>query len=141
MDTNPSLKVDTFCMECIPFCAKFVQAAKSVPGADGACVPSNPNHPTYSVETLRALFISYLYLFKWVKWNPYFTAHGTLVADVLVAIGRAQPGLPMVMEVGELCTDILVHHPHLAGDRVNSQVHSSFGDRSLPMVLPLICDI
>ncbi len=131
--------MDTLCIEMIPFCAKHLRGkdVKVVSGADGACFPSNPNHPTYSVHTLRCLFISYLYLFKWVKWNPTFITHGAVVSSVLGGSGKAPTGLPMVMEVGSLDTEILAHHPHLSGNVVHNQVHPSFIDRSLPSVLLL----
>ena len=104
-------------------------------GADSACVPLNPAHPTYSTNSLRSLFISYLYLIKWVKWDPHFVAHGSLVSEVLGSVGRLIPDLPMVMEVASLSSDILAHHPHLTDGRVHSQVHPAFIDRSLSPVL------
>lgn len=110
---------------------------KIVAGADSACVPANPSHPTYSTDSLRSLFVSYLYLIKWVKWNPFFVAHGSLVSGVLGSVGRLIPGIPMVMEVAALSSDILDYHPDLAGDRVHSQVHPAFIDRSLSSVLLL----
>jgi hypothetical protein len=130
-------KIDSVALELIPFCAKLLKKsdAKVLVGDDVACLPHNPSHPTYSIETLRNLFISYLYLFKWVKWDPYLFPHGTLSSDVLGSVGRLIPGLPMVMDVGYLCGDILAHHPLLAGNRVHAQVHPSFIDRSLSSVL------
>jgi hypothetical protein len=106
-----------------------------VAGADSACLPQNPSHPTYSTDSLRSLFISYLYLIKWVKWNPFFVAHGSLVSGVLCLAGRLIPDLPMVMEVATLSSDILAYHPDLVGGRVHSQVHPAFVDRSLSSVL------
>ncbi len=129
--------MDTLIIEMIPFCSKLLRGekAKIISGVDGACVPLNPSHPSYSVETLRNLFISYLYLFKWVKWDPVFIAHGSLVSSVLGAEMRLHDDLPYCMEVGSLCKDILAYHPDLSGNRVHDQVHPSFIDRSIPEVL------
>ena len=137
---DPSIKVDLVAFELIPYCCKLLRSDKSfvAAGDDGVCLLLNPNHPTYSVESLRALATSYLYLFKWCKWTPFITGHGSLVSNVLGVVARAPPGLPMVMEVGELCADILVHHPHLAGARVNLQVHPSAIDRAVNSVFDLV---
>ena len=51
------------------------------------------------------------------------------------SVGKLIPGLPMVMEVGQLFSDLLFHHPHLSGDRVHNQVHPSYINRSLSSVL------
>jgi hypothetical protein len=133
MDSAPGTNVDTVSMELIIYCAKYMK--KKGAKKDGVCLPPNPTHPTYSIDTLRSLVICRLYLFKWVKWNPFINAHGSHVASVLGAVGRSPPGLPLVMEVGELCQDILAHHPHLAGDRVHNQIHPAFIVRSLDSVL------
>jgi hypothetical protein len=123
-------------IEMIPFCSKLLRKedVKITSGEDGACLPSNPAHPTYDIETLRCLFISYLYLFKWVRWDPYFIAHGTLVSRVLGSVVELHDELPMVMEVGPLCSDVMAFHPNLTGYRVHNQVHESFIDRSLSSV-------
>jgi hypothetical protein len=61
--------------------------------------------------------------------------HGSLVSSVLGAIGTLRAGLPMVMDVGELCSEILAYHPQLVGPRVHNHVHPSFVDRNLSSVL------
>jgi hypothetical protein len=124
-------------MECIPFCSKLLRKddAKIVSGDDGACFPAHPNHPTYPVVTLRCLLIAHLYLFKWVKWDTHVITHGSLVTAVVGSVGRSPTGFPMVMEVGEFCSGILLYLPELSGDRIHNQVHSSFVDRALSSVL------
>lgn len=133
MDSAPGTNVDTVSMELIPYCGKYMK--KKGAKKDGVCLPPNPTHPTYSIDTLRSLVICRLYLFKWVKWNPFINGHGSHVASVLGAVGRSPPGLPLVMEVGELCQDILAHHPHLAGDRVSNHIHPANFNRTLNSVI------
>jgi hypothetical protein len=86
-------KIDSVALELIPFCAKLLRKsdAKVLVGDDVACLQHNPSHPTYSIVTLRNLFIYYLYLFKWVKWDPFLFPHGTLSSDVLGSVGRLIP--------------------------------------------------
>ena len=52
---DPRVKVDLVAFELIPFCSKLLRSDKSfvAAGDDGVCLPLNPNHPTYSVESLK----------------------------------------------------------------------------------------
>jgi hypothetical protein len=130
------VNVDTVCIEMIPFCSKLLRGkdVKIKSGVDGACLPSNPTHPTYSDDALRSLFIAYNYVWKWLLWDPHYVTHGSRVDDIIASAIKVNPAFPMVVDVATLSYDILQHHPELEGHRVHPQVHPSFVDRALSSV-------
>ena len=133
------MKVDTGCIEVIPHCISAqmtdTQFSKLKAGNDSVCVPREYEGKVHSIGSLRSLFISYLYLFDWCRWDPWFISHGAHVAGVLGIIPTSVDGLPKCIEVGKLCSEILKCRPSLGGNRVLSLIHPSLFNRGLPKVM------
>jgi hypothetical protein len=142
LESDPSIKFDTCCFETIPHCVQLAvgksAAERMRGGEDGVCLPKDYDGECHSDQSLRCLLIAYLYLFRWVKWDPYFTSHGSLVARVICSEARTCDDFSRMMELGELESSILEYHPGLVGRRVLVLVHESLVDRGLGVVSRLV---
>lgn len=125
-------------MEAIPHCIGhlFTSAKydKLKAGPDNVCLPQDLDMEVHSVESLRSLLIAHLFVFQKLLWDVKFVSHGNHVGDVLGTSPVRFGGMPRIVDVSTLSTQILHFLPQLSGMRVLCLVHNSVLDRNLPVV-------
>jgi hypothetical protein len=90
-------------MEIIPHCIGATKSESELKrfkaGQDSICVPVEFDGTVHSVESLRCLFVAYMFLILWLQWDPFISSHGSHVAKVLGVDGVNPDGLPGAMIV------------------------------------------